>query len=69
MKANLSNPDATFVGQGLEERTYEDCLQQRLNPNGNAAGAIMLPRDTDQMEKHVRNSQSWGLKALKRTFP
>ena len=57
---------ASLVGQNLEARSYEDCLQEHLNPNGNAAGEIKLPTDPEKMKAHIRKSQAWGLKALGR---
>ena len=66
MNAPACSPktDASFVGQDLEARTYEDCLESHLNPNGNAPGKIVLPTDLEEMRKHVRKSQDWSLKAL-----
>jgi hypothetical protein len=57
---------ASLVGQDLEARSYEDCLQEHLNPNSNAAGEIKLPTDAEKMKAHIRKSQAWGLKALGR---
>jgi hypothetical protein len=65
MNAPTSNPKkVNFVGEGLEKRTYEDCLELHLNPNGNAAGEILLPAGSEEMREHIRQSQDWSLKAL-----
>lgn len=33
-----ASPNPIYVGYGLKKRTYEDCVREGLNPNGNDEG-------------------------------
>lgn len=55
-----------FVGQGLTEKTYEDCLALRINPNPNPTGEIHLPESREEMERDIIESQEFALRALKK---
>jgi hypothetical protein len=54
-----------IVGEGLRQRTHEECLKEGLNPNPNPPGAIHLPTDRAVMLKHIKESQAFALKALR----
>ena len=63
-----SSPAPVFVGEGLQERSFEDCLAEGLNPNPNPPGRICLPIDSAErlasMRGHIVRSQAFALRAL-----
>ncbi len=58
-----------YVGQGLKERTFEDCVAEGLNPNPNPPGRIMLPQGEardEAMRSHIKESMKRLFEALKK---
>ncbi len=55
-KRDGEQPEETFIGEGLHQRTYQQSLRDRVNPNPNPARERKLPSGPAQrvkIKKHV----------------
>lgn len=60
-----NSPFGSFVGQGLAERTPEECLRLGLNPNPDEGGSLNPDLDDrEKMREHIRSEKNLAIGAL-----
>lgn len=57
------NKTAEYVGSGLTDKTYQDCLACGANPNENDPGKL-ADFPASSIAAHVARSKQWVNKAL-----